>query len=114
MQKDEWRKKLMAPGMNEAKEYDSIEAYHVRDDKKYRQKIDDTLRLINVRPLPPRLKSRRSPSRRCARRNARNTPRRRNANAPKRSTWRNSTATSTRRRSTGSNANAKKYSSLNS
>lgn len=48
MQKDEWRKKLLAPGMNEAKEYDSIDAYHVRDDKKYRQKIDDTLRLINA------------------------------------------------------------------
>ena len=53
MQKDEWRKKLLAPGMNEAKEYDSIDAYHVRDDKKYRQKIDDTLRLINVPPAPP-------------------------------------------------------------
>lgn len=39
MQKDEWRKKLAAPGMNEAKEYDTIEDFHQRDDKKYKQKI---------------------------------------------------------------------------
>ena len=29
----------LAPGMNEAKEYDTIEDFHQRDDKKYRQKI---------------------------------------------------------------------------
>lgn len=37
-----------APGMNEAKEYDTIEQFHTRDDKKYKQRIDDTLRQINV------------------------------------------------------------------
>lgn len=47
MQKDEWRKKLMAPGMNESKEFDTIDDYHMRDDKKYKQKIDDVLRQIN-------------------------------------------------------------------
>ena len=40
---------ILASGMNEAKEYDSLEAYHLRDDKKYKQKIEDTLRQINVR-----------------------------------------------------------------
>jgi hypothetical protein len=35
--------------MNEAKEYDTIEQYHMRDDKKYKQKIEDTLRQVNVR-----------------------------------------------------------------
>lgn len=34
--------------MNEAKEYDTIQQYHMRDDKKYKQKIDDTLHQINV------------------------------------------------------------------
>lgn len=29
----------LAPGMNEAKEYDTIEDFHQRDDKKYKQKI---------------------------------------------------------------------------
>ena len=38
----------IAPGMNEAKEYESLEVYHLRDDKKYKQKIDDTLRSVNV------------------------------------------------------------------
>lgn len=37
-----------APSMNEAKEYDSLESYHLRDDKKYKQKIDETLSKINV------------------------------------------------------------------
>lgn len=48
MQKDEWRKKLAAPGMNEAKEYDTIEDFHQRDDKKYKQKIQETLHQINI------------------------------------------------------------------
>ena len=55
MQRDEWKKKLMgiysiilAPGMNEAKQYDSLEAYHHRDDKKYKQRIEDTLKQVNV------------------------------------------------------------------
>jgi hypothetical protein len=38
----------LAPGMNEAKEYDTLEAYQLRDDKKYKQRIDDTLRQVNV------------------------------------------------------------------
>ena len=55
MQKDEWKKKLqgrsiliLAPGMNEAKQYDTLESYHLRDDKKYKQRIEDTLRIVNV------------------------------------------------------------------
>lgn len=34
--------------MNEAKEYDTLEMYQLRDDKKYKQKIDETLHQINV------------------------------------------------------------------
>ena len=34
--------------MNESKEFDTIDDYHMRDDKKYKQKIDDVLRQINV------------------------------------------------------------------
>lgn len=37
--------------MNEAKEYDTIEQYLMRDDKKYRQKIEDTLRQVNVKMM---------------------------------------------------------------
>ena len=55
MQKDEWKKKLQgtptptpAPGMNEAKQYDSLETYHLRDDRKYKQRIEDTLKIVNV------------------------------------------------------------------
>ena len=55
MQKDEWKKKLAgnfdiiaAPGMNEAKQYDTLDSYHLRDDKKFKQRIDDTLRIVNV------------------------------------------------------------------
>lgn len=55
MQRDEWKKKLngtanlnVAPGMNEAKQYDNLEAYQLRDDKKYKQRIEDTLRQVNV------------------------------------------------------------------
>lgn len=29
-----------APGMNEAKEYDTIEDFHQRDDKKIKQKLE--------------------------------------------------------------------------
>jgi hypothetical protein len=43
--------------MNEAKEYDTIEQYHMRDDKKYKQKIDETLHQINVTIRSPREKS---------------------------------------------------------
>lgn len=39
----------LAPGMNEAKEYDTIEDFHQRDDKKYKQKIQETLHQINVK-----------------------------------------------------------------
>jgi hypothetical protein len=49
MQKDEWRKKLLAHGMNEAKEFDTIEDYYMRDDARYRQRIDERLREVNVR-----------------------------------------------------------------
>lgn len=38
----------MAPAMNEAKQYDNLEAYHIRDDKKYKQRIEDTLRQVNA------------------------------------------------------------------
>lgn len=38
----------LAPGMNEAKEYDTIEDFHQRDDKKCKQKIEETLHQINV------------------------------------------------------------------
>ncbi len=55
IQKDEWRKKLsciyvcyIAPNMNQAKEYDTIELYFQRDDKQYRQRIEETLRQVNV------------------------------------------------------------------
>ena len=34
--------------MNEAKKYDTLEMYQLRDDKKYKQKIDETLHQINV------------------------------------------------------------------
>ena len=34
--------------MNEAKEYDTLEMYQLSDDKKYKQKIDETLHQINV------------------------------------------------------------------
>lgn len=34
--------------MNEAKEYDTIEDFHQRDDKKCKQKIEETLHQINV------------------------------------------------------------------
>lgn len=44
--------------MNEAKEYDTIEQFHIRDDKKYKQRIDDTLRQINVAVQAFRSKSR--------------------------------------------------------
>lgn len=44
IQKDEWRKKLLAPNMNEAKQYPTIEDYLQRDDPKYRNRIQDRLR----------------------------------------------------------------------
>lgn len=44
--------------MNEAKEYDTLEMYQLRDDKKYKQKIDDTLHQINVSQIICRMKSR--------------------------------------------------------
>lgn len=44
IQKDEWRKKLKAPGMNQAKQYDTIEDFHEREDHIYRQKIEERLR----------------------------------------------------------------------
>ena len=57
--------------MNEAKEYDSLEVYHIRDDKKYKQKIEDTLRQLNVNLVLARSKSKRWPSRGCVRRKER-------------------------------------------
>lgn len=45
--------------MNEAKEYDSLEAYHLRDDKKYKQKIEDTLKQINVTYSPSQVEVKR-------------------------------------------------------
>lgn len=44
--------------MNEAKEYDTLEMYQLRDDKKYKQKIDETLHQINVSLEICRMKSR--------------------------------------------------------
>ena len=48
--------------MNEAKQYESLEAYHLRDDKAYKQRIEETLKQVNVAEMIGRLKSKKSRS----------------------------------------------------
>lgn len=108
MQKDEWRKKLAgslysysAPGMNEAKEYDTIEQYHMRDDKKYKQRIEDTLRQVNVGIMLLSPKSRRLLKTRPRKKKGRNTLAKRKEKRPGRRPLRTKIAISTRKRTNG-------------
>lgn len=56
--------------MNEAKEFESIDVYQMREDKKYKQKIEDTLKLVNVTLIQIRLKSDDSLMKECVKNNA--------------------------------------------